>query len=305
MATVSEIQSLNDIQYKSKVKIFILILAAFFIFVFAFLSFYPIGDKLKAVIKSNFKGSGCNPDFDDIHMEWIMPKIVVSGLTIPSSCLDRAGAPLKFNYLTINYHIINFAPFGLPFKIETEFEGQQLDVYFVQGFNSQLVRLKDQPLNLARLRPLLGENVKLAGTVTVDLSMSMTKNQLNNMSLKAQSKNLQLPSQSIQGYTIPTLKLNEFYLEANSEAPPHITVDKMILGDTESPIRANFKGKIDKQEGNIGFSPLDLNGEIAFSESFKAQQPLIDMVFQAYNQKDGFYQVKIGGTLSSPQPMSP
>lgn len=305
MATVSEIQSLNDIQYKSKIKIFLLVVLIFFLFVFSFLSFYPIGEKLKVLIKSNFKGAGCNPDFDEIHMEWIMPKVVVSGLSIPASCLERAGAPLKFSHLTLKYQIINFAPFGLPFKIETEIEGQPIEVYFVQGLSSQMIRLKDQELNLARLRPLIGDNVKVAGKVTVDFSMSMSNNKMSAMGLKAQSKDLQLPSQNIQGFTTPPIKLNEFYLEANSENPPRVTIDKMILGDTDSPMRANFKGKIDLQEGNIGFSPVDLNGEVAFSEAFKTQLPLIDMVFQSFNQKDGFYQVRIGGTLSSPQPMSP
>lgn len=302
MASVSEIQSLNEIQYKSKLKLILLILLAFFLFVFAFLSFYPIGDKLKSVIKSSFNGRGCNPDFDEIHMEWIMPKVVVTGLSIPASCLDRAGAPLKFNHLTLNYHIINFAPFGLPFKIETEFEGQPLAVYFVQGFSGQMVRLKDQPINLARLQPLLGKDVKLAGNVTVDLSMGLSNNAMSSLSLKAQSKDLQLPSQNIQGFTTPPLKLNEFYLEASSEAPPRIQIEKLILGDTTSPVRANFKGKIDLQQGNISFSPLDLNGEIAFSETLKAQVP-VDMIFGSFNQKDGFYQIRLGGTLGAPQPI--
>ena len=305
MAIATEIQSLNEIQYKSKIKVLLLILMVFFFFVFSFLNFYPIGDKIKSVIKTSFNGKGCNPDFDEIHMEWFLPKIVVTNLSIPASCLERAGEPLRFSHLTLNYNIINFMPFGLPFRIDTSFGGQAISLYYVLGFNSQMIRLKDQTLNLAQLQPLMGERFKIAGKVTMDLNLAMSNNILNHLDLKAQSKDLQIPPQNIEGFTTPALKLNEFYLEATSDSHPRIKIEKLILGDTDSPLRANFKGKIDLQEGNTSMSPLDLSGEIAFSENFRQALPLIDMMFQSFSQKDGFYQVRLGGTLGSPKPIAP
>jgi type II secretion system protein N len=305
MAIATEIQSLNEIQYKSKIKVLLLILMVFFLFVFSFLNFYPIGDKIKSVIKTSFNGKGCNPDFDEIHMEWLMPKIIVTNLSIPASCLERAGEPLRFSYLTLNYNIINFMPFGLPFRIDTSFGGQAISLYYVLGFNSQMIRLKDQTLNLTKLQPLFGERFKIAGNITTDLNVSMSKNIINHLDLKAQSKDLQIPPQNIEGFTTPPLKLNEFYLEAASDTHPRIKIEKLIMGDTDSPLRANFKGKIDLQDGNTSMSPLDLSGEIAFSENFRQALPLIDMMFQSFNQKDGFYQVRLGGTLGSPKPIAP
>ena len=305
MAIASEIQSLNEIQYKSKIKVLLLILMVFFLFVFSFLNFYPIGDKIKSVIKTSFNGKGCNPDFDEIHMEWLMPKIIVTNLSIPASCLERAGEPLRFSHLTLNYNIINFMPFGLPFRIDTSFGGQAISLYYVLGFNSQMIRLKDQTLNLTKLQPLFGERFKIAGNVTTDLNVSMSKNIINHLDLKAQSKDLQIPPQNIEGFTTPSLKLNEFYLEAVSDTHPRIKIEKLIMGDTDSPLRANFKGKIDLQDGNTSMSPLDLSGEIAFSENFRQALPLIDMMFQSFTQKDGFYQVRLGGTLGSPKPIAP
>lgn len=306
MAVVAtEVQSLNEINYKSKIRMLLLIPLLLVLFVFAFLSFYPVGDKVKGLIKTAFKGQGCNPDFRSINMEWLMPKIVVSDLSIPASCLDRMGEPLRFSQLTINYHLINFAPFGLPFRIDTTFEGQDLSVYFVQGIGSQLIRIKDQSLDLGRLQPLLGDSVKLAGRVTVDMSMEMSQQSMTDLSLKAQSKNFQIPPQSIQGFTTPPLKVNEFFLEANSISPSQLKIEKLILGDTDAPMRANFKGTISLQQGNTNMSPLDLNGEVAFSQSFRQALPLIDMMFQSFSQKDGFYQIKLGGTLGQPRPMAP
>ncbi len=302
----SEIQSLEEVQYKSKIKTFFWFFLLFFLFVTAFLNFYPVSDKLKTIIKAQFKNTpGCNPDFDQIRMEWVMPKIVISDLVLPASCLKREGEPMKFSHVTLNYNLINFSPFGLPFRLDTEFSGQPISVYFVQGIGQQMIRLKDQNLVLSRFASLLGNDFKFAGSVTVDTTLVMKSNRLSELSFKAASKDLQIPSQSIQGFTMPNLKLNELYVEASSANPPRVTVDKLILGDTDSPMRANFKGRIDLQEGAIGFSPMDLAGEVAFSDTFKNQLPLIDMMFSSFAQKDGFYQIRLGGTLNSPKPVAP
>jgi len=174
----------------------------------------------------------------------------------------------------------------------------------VAGLGQQFVRLKDQSINLTRIQPLLGDDFKLAGTVLIDMSMGLTKGLMNSLALKAQSKNLQIPPQNIQGFTTPSLKINDFYLEAESDNPPRIQIQKLVLGNTDSPIRANFKGRLTMVEGNFSMSPADLVGEIAFSDQLKKSIPIIDMMFQSFNQKDGFYQVKLGGTMGSLKPIN-
>src|SRR5690606_31242371 len=196
MASISEIQSLENISYKSKIKAYFFILLTVFLFALAFLNFFPVSDKLKGFMRSSLAGTGCSPDFDQIRMEWIMPKIVISDLELPASCLGRMGDPLKFRHVTLNYQLINFAPFGLPFRLDTELNGQPLTLYFVQGIGSQMIRLKDQKLSLTRLQPLLGDQFKLAGNVTVDMSLSVAGQELKHLSLIAESRDLSLPSQN-------------------------------------------------------------------------------------------------------------
>ena len=305
MATTSELQSLEDITYKSKLKIWIYPFLILFLFVIGFLNFYPIGDQLKSFMKKNLRGTACNPDYDEIRLDWILPKVVISDLKLPASCLGRTGEALKFSHVTINFQFISFSPIGIPFKIDTEMNGQPLSLYFVQGFGKRLVRLKDQSLVLSRLQPLLGPNFKLSGNLIVDFSALIAgNNALEELSVKAQSKDFQIPPQNIQGFTTPNIKVNDLYLEANSESSSRITVEKLIVGDTESPMRANFRGKIDLQQGNTSFSPIDLSGEIAFTDGFRQTVPLVDLFFQSYPQKDGFYQIRLGGTLGQPRLMN-
>ncbi len=300
---MSEIRSLDEVDYKLKIKIPIIIGITLLVFIGAFSLSYPINEKLKTFIKTQLKVSGCQVEFNDIDAEIFLPKIVVSDISIPAHCLGKTGENLKLNYLKINWHIIHFFPFGIPLRLDTEYSGQPISLYFVQGINQQLIRLKDQKFALHRFDKMLGK-FKLAGNITVDLNLLSSEKKIKNLSLKAVSSDFSIPSQNLEGFTLPNMKIKDFYLEANSENHPKIQIDKLIIGNTQSPIRANFKGKLDYIKENISFSPLNLNGEIAFSSELKESIPLLELIFQSFNQKDGFYQIRLGGTLGSPKPLS-
>lgn len=303
-ATISEIKSLDEIVYKSKVKLLLTIILVLFVFVTAFFNSYPVGDKIKTQIRAVLKNSGCNPDFRDIRMEFLLPKIVIDDLSLPASCLGKDGAPLNFNFVKINWHVISFSPFGIPFRVDTELSGKPISVYFVQGLGQQMVRLKDQKLVLPTLEPFLGK-FKMGGSAIVDMSMLMDKAGMKEFSLKAQSHDFVIPGQDIEGFPLPSLKVNDFYLEAGADAPSKVNVTKLIIGDPNAPVRANFKGRVDLVRGNTGMSPLNLSGEVAFSETLRKQLSWLEMMFESFPQKDGFYQIRLGGTLSSPQRMAP
>lgn len=302
MATATEIQSLETIQYKSKIKIFFILILIGILFSIAFLNFYPVGAEFKKVLKRNLNKTSCNPDYDQIRIEWLLPKIIVTDLNLPASCLGKEGASFKFSYININFQFINFSPLGLPFKIDTEFNGQPLTLYYVQGFGERMIRLKDLSLVLTRIQPLLGA-VKLVGNIKMDLNLLIDGNdRIKNLSFKAKSKDLSIPAQNIESFSLPNLKINDFYIEANSESSNNIILEKIIVGDPEAAIRANLKGQVDLQEGAISMSPLNLMGEISFSNQLKTQLPILEMLFQSYTQKDGFYQIRLGGTLGAPKP---
>jgi len=306
MASLSEIQSLEEISYKSKIKFYLYPVIIVFLFSISFLNYFPVGEQLKGFMKKNLAGTACNPDYDDLRIEWILPKIVVSGLNIPAGCLGRIGDPIKFTFVSIQFNFISFAPFGIPFKIQSELNGQPMTIYYVQGFGERVFRIKDQPIVISRLQPVMGANFKLSGNVLFDLTAKMANGgSLKDMDFKMRSTDFQLPSQNIQGFTTPNVKLNEMYIEAKSENSSTVKVDKFIVGDPDSPIRANLKGQIDLQQGAILFSNLDLKGEIAFTENFNQTVPLVDLFFQNFTQKDGFYQIRIGGNLGQPKLMNP
>jgi hypothetical protein len=308
MAAATEIASLEEINYKSpsKLKAFLVGVLAFFLLIIGFLNFYPVGDQLRKIMRNQLQGAACNPDWANLAINPLFAKITVTDLTLPASCFNRDGEPLKLSYLTINYHLISFFPIGLPFRIDTEMAGNPLSLYYVLGFGEHMVRIKDQKISLTRLMPLLAPEVKIAGSVTVDLNMK-TNNQgaMTSLQLKAKSTDFEVLPQSIQELIdLPNLKIRDLFVEAHSDTPPRVIIDRLVIGNPESPIRANFKGRIDLQPGGAQFSPMDLVGELAFSDALKQTLPL-DLVMGQFPQKDGFYQVRLGGTLGAPKGVAP
>src|SRR5690606_768130 len=159
--TPTEVQSMDGIQYKSRIKGYFYPIIILFVLGIGFLNYFPVSDKVKSVIKTALGPTGCNPDFSQIRFEWLLPKLVIDDLSLPASCLGQgATEPLKLSHVSVNYQLISFSPFGLPFRIDTEFNGQELSFYAVQGISSRLVRLKDQSIALPKLSPLLGENIR-------------------------------------------------------------------------------------------------------------------------------------------------
>lgn len=308
MATTSEIHSLDEINYRSpsKLKTLLVIVLALMLMMIGFLNYYPIGEELKKFVRTQVQGSGCSPEFQDISLNPLFGKLVIDEVSLPASCFNRGGPAIKLSHLTINYHLINLFPLGLPFRVDTEVAGQPLSVHYVAGFGEQLIRIKDQKIALGKIMPLIAPAVKLAGDLTTDLTLITTyEGVLQSLSLKAASKNFEVPSQSIQGFNLPNLNIGELFLEARSENPPRIVIEKLIAGNPNSPIRANFKGWVSLQEGNPALSPMELKGEIAFSKQMLETLPLLELLMQPFPQKDGFYQVKLGGVLGAPKGSAP
>lgn len=305
MTSSSEIDQLENLTYQSKIKLAFLPFIICLAFLIGFLNSYPVGQELKTFLNKNLKGTGCSAEFENINFEWLLPKIILSDINLPSGCLGSQSTPLKLSFLKINFNFISFMPLGIPFKIETEFNGQPLTAYLIFGLNQKVIRIKDQSIVLSRLHPLLGGKFKLSGNLVLDLFLKIENQNVRGLELKAKSSNLQIPPQNIEGLTTPQMKVNTFYAELSSPSPTKISINKLIIGDTQSPLRSNFKGQINLLSGGLSFSPISLKGEMTFSESFKQSLPLLELLFQSYTQKDGFYQIGVGGTLGQPTLVHP
>lgn len=296
----TEIQSLENIDYRFKFKKFAVFLSLPFILIFAFLSFFPVGNKINNLIQSNLRATGCPATFTSVDIEFLLPKLVISNLNLPRSCTG-ASEDLFLKTVTLNYHLISFAPFGLPFRADTQIYGQDLSLYYVLGFGKQSIRLKDQTLDLAKFGPLLPK-LKLKGLLTIDMKSILNGNAISELTIKASSSNFEIPSQNIQGFSLPNLPIKDLFLDAETQADNKLKINKFIIGgnNQDSPIRATLTGNINLAQTNTMNSTLLLNSEVSISDDFKQSLPILEMMLGNFEIKDGFYQIKIGGTLGAP-----
>jgi type II secretion system protein N len=296
----TEIKSLDLIDYKFKIKKYLLIIFIPNIFILSFLSYFPISGKLNDLILNALKSSGCPATFTQLDIEFLLPKVIISDLAVPQVCTG-AAEDLFFKKITINYHLISFSPFGIPFKADTRLYGQDLSLHYVLGLGKQSVRLKDQKLDLSKLAPLFPQ-LKLKGSLTVDMRAGLDDNTLSELTLKASSSNFELPGQNIQGFALPHMNIKDLFIDIETADDAKLKINKFIIGgaNQESPIRANFVGNINLSKTNTMSSQLALSGEVKLSEGMKQSIPLLEMMLENYAIKDGFYQLKIGGTLGAP-----
>src|SRR5690606_32871210 len=262
----TEIQSLESIDYKFKLKKYIVLATLPVIFILTFLSNYPVSGKINNLIQSNLKATGCPATFTDFKLEFLLPKIIISDLSLPRSCTG-GSEDLFFKTVTLNYHLISFSPFGLPFRIDTRLYDQDIALHYVLGFGAQAVRLKDQRLDLAKLSPVLPQ-LKLKGLVTVDLKAILKNNTINELTLKASSSNIEITGQNIQGFALPKLPIKDLFLETETESGNKLKVNKFILGgpNQNSPIRANVIGHINLSHNYTMSSTLNLSSEVSISD---------------------------------------
>ena len=131
----------------------------------------------------------------------------------------------------------------------------------------------------------------------------MNKEGLTELKLNLRSNNLVIPPQKVAGLTLYTLKLNDLLVQAMLEGKK-LKIKDIILGDANSPIRANYKGHINLLKRNMLNSKMDLRGEIKFSDKFIEDYSLLKFVLTKFDKKDDFYQINLKGPLMRPIPSS-
>lgn len=168
--------------------------------------------------------------------------------------------------------------------------------------NEQVINFQEDAILLQRFKNLPFLPIKMQGQASVNIRAALNNNQITNLKIYIESKDFVLPSQTIQDVKLSNLPLKVFNLKAETREKGKLIVEKFIMGEPQSPLRLQFKGAVLLNPNSFSDSELNLKGEINFSESFLESYSLIKFMFNAYSQKDGFYQVNIGGTLSQPSP---
>lgn len=273
------------------------------VFILGFIAYFPFMYKVKSTVKKQLNGiPGCSVDYDDINLEFFLPKVIIKDLVVPQSCFGKFGDPLKMDALYFYFRGLSFSPFGPHFKIETNLQGLPIESYLTAGIGGIAINLRENVIEMKKLKKLLPA-LNLSGKVTIDALVKLSGQKLSDLKLNIRSKDFTLPGQDIKGFKLATMRLNNLLLKADLVGKK-LKVHDFILGDEEAAVRANFKGHINMNQRNFIASTLDLSGEVAFSNDFLEKYAIIKLVMNKFDKKDEFYQIKLSGPLSRPKPSS-
>lgn len=269
------------------------------IFLLAFILNFPLMEIVKNKIKTQLSRiPGCSLTVKDINFGILLPKIELNQLNIPKRC---AGKALFLDQLKIYFRGPSFSPIGIATKIETDFEGIPVEAYASLGVSSQIIKLDDMKLALSEINkrfPL----VKVNGDVSINAIVEIANNRLGKVNALIESKNFTMPVQNIKGFTLPNMNINSLKLKISQKSKRKMVLEDFVIGDLDSPIRANFKGDITPNSSNFLFSRINLQGEVAFGQSIKDNFGILLNFFNAFPTKDKFYQMRLQGTVGQPLP---
>jgi hypothetical protein len=298
-------QALQELNYSLKIPKFILSFTLFLLFVSGFLSVFSILPSLETKIRAlTTKNPACPLSFEQLDFEWFAPKIVLKNIQLPAVCFSGLQS-LNLPYVYLKFGGPSFSPFGLSFQVQTEIEKQNLSTQIVLGIGEVVAKIEEEKMDLKALSVFLPKGIQLEGLAQVYIRAHLQAQILHDFKMNIESSNFTVPRQSIAGFNLSQLDLKKFALRAHTEAPSVVQLDEWILGEPQTPVRSKFSGKIKLNPRLMSQSQLDLKGEVAFSKEFLETYSVLNLLLQSFTQKDGFYQIKLGGTLAqiTPSPL--
>jgi hypothetical protein len=274
------------------------------LFVLTTFSYFPIIFKVKSIIKKQVQTiPGCPIDYLDIETEFFLPKFIIKELTIPSRCFGQFGAPpLKLKNVYLHIRGLSFSPFGPHFMLETDIMDNNIKAYITTGINGVSLNIRENTIE-AKLLSLFIKELKLLGQFKIDAFMSTGSEGINDFKLNIRSKDLVVPPQKIASLSIYTLKLNDLLIQSYMQ-DSKIIIKDIVIGDMNSPIRANYKGHIDLVQPRFKRSKIDIKGEVKFSEKFIEDYAILKFALPQFTKKDEFYQINLKGPITRPKPSS-
>lgn len=294
----AELDSINyDLAFLKKPR---WILLLFLFLVFSIFLNFSFKKKIDALIFGALSSnSRCPINIDSYAINILpLPHIEIKNMSLPNRCIGGRNGVTSIPLSKAYFRGPSLFPLGISLKVETELNKNPIDLYTTIGFGHYVFELKESKLSLDKLSPFI-PTVTLAGEVIADMHVEIEESKLSLLNIKLQSNNFTFPAQEIQSFLIKRMNIKNLFLTAITEGNK-VKINQFVLGDESSPIRADFKGDVRLNSKNIKASNLSLTGEVAFSKEMLDEIFIIKSYMAQFDQKDGFYQLKVQGPLSRP-----
>jgi type II secretion system protein N len=280
------------------------ILVLFCVLFLGFFINFPISDIVKTQVKKAIATMpNCPISYDKIEVEYFFfPKVIIKEPVISGICYKNPQSSLKFQELIVKLWLPSFLPPGIRFHIPIKYGKSEVDIYPTITFGKLHLNIKDSKIEGKFLENFSDKLKNLKGTIEINAITNIDKRGPIDGEFLLKSKNLIIGAQNISGLAVPNLPLKNIVIKAELERPT-LTLLDVIIGDEESPLKANMKGEIKLNMRHFPSSSLDIDGNVFFGQDFLTSFGILNL-FLAGKQtaKDGSYPIKLQGTFIRPAP---
>lgn len=274
--------------------------------IISFLLNFPIQNKIEGLLRGSLLSNPqCPINYKESKLEFFFkPTLILKNISIPGRCLSAERSDqIELPQLKISFVNFSISPFGIITSLTTGIQQSRIQTEQILGASEQIIKTTGTVLDLKSLMPALGQAFRMEGKVETTALVDLAAQKVSNIKFLLKSKDFVIPAQRISGFDLPQMNIKNLVLKGTYHQSGKVTIDQLVLTDQGSPINANFKGTLLLNRDQFSLSNLDLNGELKFDDTFLNNMAILKLFLNQFTQKDGYYQIKLGGTIASPMPI--
>ncbi|HLE12477.1 MAG: type II secretion system protein GspN [Bdellovibrionales bacterium RIFOXYD12_FULL_39_22] len=264
---------------------------------------FPVQRTIKQVMGRMITSNpGCPIAYQKLGVSFLLPKIYLEHISLPASCLQMpTPTPIELPYAEISFRGPSFYPVGVKFKLHATHEDSFVNIYSSLSLNQTLLKIEDTTITSNTIGKVAALPINLNGTFNITSLLSLKSSTLTEAQFLIKSNNFLIPPQNFNGLAIPALPIGTLSLKGKYSGNS-LDIENIVIGTENSPITANLYGRISINPQAFNQSILDMTGEIKFSESFINDFAILNLFLGGKTAENGFYKIKISGTLANPSP---
>ena len=270
----------NEVQesiYKPTFKTSKIILLSFIFFIIGFFANFPFKDKINMFLGQTLKTNRtCPVSYSALDIKNLIFRYDLKSPVISGRCFGNPYSSLPLESLSMGVSRPSLVPVGVKLFADIKHQNSDLAIEVVAGIGSQILKIENSKLDLITLAPLIPD-FEILGDLSLNTHMVIKKQALEEGKVVISSENLLVPSQTIKGFAINNLAIGTVLLDVVLESKNNLKVNKLILGNAESPIISEVSGTIKLVPNFPANSALNLKGKLKISPIFQQSMPILNL----------------------------
>ncbi len=294
---------LNEIIYSSNLLNWNFIILGIISLILGFVFNIPLKEKVTDIITSKLSSSEQCPIFyERIEVGSFLQNVNLTGPIISGTCLGRQNS-IRFDSILANFSIPSLSPPGVKIHLLIRDNKSEINLFPVISYPKTSLEINETNIKGELIQKLIGGSLQISGDFKIESNLEMEKGDLLDGGISILSKNLIIPRQTISGFNIPPLLLRNFEVKGDIEQKNNVEISSIIIGDSNSMIFTQLKGKLTLNSTTFSQSNLDLTGKIKFSKEFINSFPILNLLLSGKTPgQDGLYNIKLQGPILSLKP---